>query len=361
MVRVANLPLHYGNCPKWLFNKMKLLSSSVSNVIISEYGIHEYMNRISDPFWFQAFGNVLGFDWHSSGLTTTVCGALKESLNKENLGVVFCGGKGKVSLKTEEEIENFGEKFSLSDNKIKKLKYSSRIIRKIDNNLIQDNYQLYHHVFVLSESGDYGVIQQGMNNKNNYARRYHWNSQDVVKFINPNSAVCCDKKEKEVLDLTSNKSEETRKVSLDLSKENPVHFKKYVNGNKKLTDFFSEDVLNMPKRHYILKEDFNFSGLKRIYEYQPKNYEELVGIPGVGLKTIRALSLISNLVYGSEISWRDPVKYSFAHGGKDGYPYKVNKKRMQKSIQILNDAIKEAKLGNKDKLMALRRLKRFSE
>jgi hypothetical protein len=339
---IADLPLHWGRAPRWLFKRMVKLSKSIAEVIILEYSRDEFLRRISDPFWFQAFASVLGYDWHSSGTTTVTCGALKEGLKSGELGVVVLGGKGKVSRKTPKEIENLDKIFSFSSSKIEKLKIASKLTAKVDNSALQDGFQLYHHSFFVSEDGKWCVIQQGMNPKVHYSRRYHWLSEKVKSFVvEPHLAICCDYKGK-ALNMVAKESEECRKASLDLIRDNPKKLKKY---------------LLLDKRHEIdLK---NFRGLINAYEFQPKNYEELILVNGMGPKSIRALALLSKLIYGAEPSWRDPVKFSFAHGGKDGYPYPVDRKTYDKSIQILKVAIENAKIGRKERLNAIKRLKEF--
>lgn len=338
---VADLPLHYGSCPRWLFKRMKRLGRAVSEIIIYEFGKDEFLRRISDPFFFQSFACVLGFDWHSSGVTTTVTGALKEGLGND-LGLVVLGGKGKASRKTPTEIENLETVFSFSSSKIEELKYASRLAAKVDNNCIQAGFVLYHHSFFVTEDGKWAVVQQGMSSESRYARRYHWLSEKVKSFVvEPQIAICCDIKGK-ALNMVAEESEECRKTSVDLVKDNPNNLKKY---------------LILDERHEIdLK---NFKGLMNAYEFQPKNYEELVAVKGLGAKSIRALALVSNLVYGAEPSWRDPVKFSFSHGGKDGYPYPVDRETYDKSIGILKTAVENAKIGNKEKIFAFKRLQDF--
>lgn len=370
---IANLPLHYGKAPRWLFDRMVRLSGSISKIIILEYGQDEFLRRISNPFFFQALGCVIGFDFHSSGLTTTTCGALKEGLKEKNIGIMVAGGKGKASRKTPDEIKSLGEGFNLSDEKIKNLVYSSRMSAKVDNNLVQDGFSLYHHSFFLSEKGKWAVVQQGMENKQieesgrGYARRYHWLSDDVRmkrSYIKePQSAICCDKKGKDVLNLTARENKEVRKISLDLVRENPIKLKKCMKPKKIVTEqktLFEYAEYNAPSRHYIKKIDLgNFNALLSAYEMQPRDYEELVAMKGMGAKTLRALALISSLVYGAEISWRDPAKYSFCVGGKDGVPFPVDKKLYDSSIEILNSALRDARLERKTRLNALKRLKGF--
>jgi len=372
---IADLPLHYGNAPRWLFERMVRLSRPISEIIINEYGKDEFLKRISNPYFFQAFGCVLGFDWHSSGLTTTTTGALKISL--KDLGVEMAGGKGKTSKKTGDDLLNIGEKFGFSTDKIEKLKYASKISAKVDNNLLQAGYQLYHHAFFVSDSGKWAVVQQGMQDNSSeggeirgFARRYHWLSDDVQNFVvEPESAIVSEKREDKVLNLVSKESEETQKISLDLIKENPCHLRKFdlnAGNQKQLLEFTDKPLmcetlkLNMPARHEILKIDLgNFDALEKAYEIQPKTYEELVMIKGMGAKTLRALALISSLIYGSSVSWKDPARFSFAHGGKDGIPYPVDKPLYDSSIEMLNHAINSSKVGYRDKLDTLRRFKSF--
>lgn len=354
----VSLPLHGGKAPAWLFKRMVKLAGSISEVIIYEYGLDEFLKRISNPYWFQAFSCVLGFDWHSSGTTTTTCGALKMSLSPGEHGVAVAGGKGAVSRKAPEEIGKYGEVFSLSSYDIKKMKYSSKMAAKVDSSCIQDNYQLYHHCFFITEKGDWAVVQQGMNDS--YARRYHWLSDSVESFLEePHEGICCDRKEGDVLDMTADDSETARKVSLDLIKDDPEHLRKYFRPVKQrmLSDF--EDGFALPPHHPVLDLDIGEKGmavLKKAYELQPSSYEELVSLSGMGPKKIKALALISDLLYGSAPSWRDPVKYSFTHGGKDGYPFPVDREVYDNSIKVLGESLESAKLDNKEKYRAIKRL-----
>ncbi|HHH80125.1 MAG TPA: DUF763 domain-containing protein [Thermoplasmatales archaeon] len=361
---VANLPLHPGRAPRWLFTRMVKLSKAILDVLVIEYGSDEVLKRFSDPFWFQALSCVLGFDWHSSGTTTVTCGALKEAINPEEHGIAIAGGKGKASRKTPQEIEETASLFSLSSSTVDSLKSSSRLAAKVDNAALQDGYQLYHHVFFFSEKGKWAVVQQGMNSSNSYARRYHWFSECVESFVvEPHNAIVGDKRETGVLDMTSRVSEETRKTSVDLVKTNPYNLRRdwetLIRSNKQTSldvwfheqdGVFKPEVLDMPR-------GVNWSLIKRVYDFQPKNYEELISIKGVGPSTVRALALISDLIYGAKPSWEDPVKFTFTVGGKDGVPYPVDRKVMDESIEILRRGVEEAKVEGRDKLKALRRLK----
>lgn len=363
---VANLPLHGGHPPRWLFSRMIKLAGKVSKVIIDEYGSDELLRRLSNPFWFQAFSCVLGFDWHSSGTTTTTCGALKIALSPESHGVLVAGGKGKSSRKTPDEIVKSTDNFSINDNHILKMIEASKLSAKIDNSCIQDGYQLYQHNFFLNENGNWAVVQQGLNEYNGYARRYHWLGESVNDFlIEPHAAISCDLEEKNSLNMIDKRSEKARDISVDLICDNPDHLRKYFNNKKGvqllLTDFSSPE-LNMPKHHPVLDMDLSereFEVLKQAWEIQPDNYEELILLKGIGPKKIRALALISDLVFGEPASWKDPVKYSFTHGGKDGFPYPVDKEVYDNSINTLKDALEQSNLGNKHKIGAIRRLEHF--
>ncbi|MBP1946935.1 DUF763 domain-containing protein [Methanobacterium petrolearium] len=362
---IANLPLHGGKAPRWLFQRMVKLAGAITEAVIYEYGANEFLYRISDPHWFQAFSCVLGFDWHSSGTTTTTCGALKTSINPEKHGILIAGGKGRTSRQTPREIQGAGELFSLSEKKLDGLVYSSKISAKIDNSCIQDGYQLYHHVFFLTEKGKWAVVQQGMNESTKYARRYHWLSDSVENYINePHTGICCDLQEKKSLDMTSDLSYDSRQTSLDLVLDNPEHLKKYFQKKPQIEikqtnlDIFCPE-LTLPRHHPVLDTDLScreFEVLKKAWELQPESYEELVSLKGMGPKKIRALALISDLVYGDQPSWDDPVKYSFTHGGKDGFPYPVDREVYDHSIRTLKDALEQARLEKKDRYQAIKRL-----
>lgn len=347
---VANLPLHYGKAPAWLFQRMRALAREITIVVVSEFGAEAMLQKLADPYWFQAFGCVLGFDWHSSGVTTTVCGALKEGVRglEKDLGFFVAGGKGSASRKTPSEIK---DKESLLLVEPARLIYASKMSAKVDSSAVQDGYQLYHHNFFFTPKGAWCVVQQGMNEENRYARRYHWLSDKVNDFVcEPHSAICAERKN-ETLNLVARESAEARRVTTELSHEKPA---KLVSELKKLIR------LELPCRHPVLKEDIKPDNLERVllktYECQPENFEELLGIQGVGPKTIRALTLISELVYGVSPSWQDPAKYSFAHGGKDGFPYPVDRSNYDSSIETLKDAVRKAKIDQREKLEAIKRL-----
>jgi len=360
---IANLPLHGGKAPKWLFKRMVNLSRRITDVIVIEYGRKEVLRRLSDPFWFQAFSCVLGFDYHSSGTTTVTCGALKEAIEPEKFGFAITGGKGKASRKTLVEIEKIGDQLNLTTKKIEELIFSSRMAAKIDNSAIQDGHKLYHHVFIFSEDGLWLVVQQGLNSDTNYARRYHWFSEDFDNFVlDPHKAIIGKKMNNNVLNMVSNYSKSAQKTCVDIVCDNPSHFKNDWANLTKLSSQTTLDEWNGLKKGIgqieclDMPRSINWNKMKEIYDFQPKNYEELIGFKGVGPSTIRALALISDLIYGDKPSWIDPIKFTFAHGGKDGVPKPVDLTTYSKSIEFLKETIKRAKIDDKEKLNALKRL-----
>lgn len=352
---IANLPLHYGKAPAWLFQRMKLLSRHITLAIVAEYGPQEMLVRLSDPFWFQAFGCVLGFDWHSSGLTTTVCGALKEGLRglERDTGLCVAGGKGKTSRQTPQEVQRFGESLGINP---EPLIYASCMAAKVDNAALQDGYQLYHHNLIFTLSGKWMVIQQGMNEANRYARRYHWLGEKVTDFVcEPHSAVCCDHTS-DVLNMTAQESDKSRQGSTLIAQDKPDKIVKEIKALQERFTLSSEHPVNL--------SDINPQRLKKVllstYSRQPQSFESLLNIRGVGPKTIRSLSLIAELLFGAKASFRDPVRFSFTHGGKDGHPYPVDRKNYDFSIDFLRKAIDQARIGRTDKIKALKRLNEFS-
>ena len=350
---IANLPLHYGKAPRWLFDRMVKLAREITIAIVADSGAEEMLRRLSDPYWFQSLGCILGFDWHSSGVTTTLCGALKEGIKglERDLGLFAAGGKGKTSRRTPSELENWGELISINP---APLVYASRMSAKVDSAAVQDGYQLYHHSFFFTQRGSWAVVQQGMNEAARYARRYHWLSEAVTDFVNePHSAVLSEARG-QALNLVASESDQARNTITEIAtNQKPEAI---------LLDLKKIKTLSLPSHHYLSTDDLHPDSLKRIilstYERQPEDFERLLGLPGVGAKTIRALSLISELVHGVAPSYRDPARYSFAHGGKDGIPYPVDRKTYDQSIELLRKAINKTKLGLREKNEAVNRLKR---
>jgi len=347
---IANLPLHGGRAPAWLFSRMVRLAREIVRHVIAEFGADEMLRRLSDPFWFQAMGCVLGFDWHSSGVTTTTCGAIKEGIKgmERELGFVACGGKGAVSRKTPQEIAGHCERLSTDPGA---LVYASRLSAKVDNACVQDGYQLYHHCFFFTASGKWCVVQQGMSDATGMARRYHWLGEKTTCFVNePHAAVCCDATQT-TLNLVASESEASRAASALIaaqpSKETLLALEKLPR-------------LDLPGRHPVCVDDINPAYLEKIllktYERQPQDFESLVGTEGVGPKTLRALALAAELIYGAKASTRDPARFSFAHGGKDGIPYPVDRAAYENTITVLHDALDRARVDRSDKAAALKRL-----
>jgi hypothetical protein len=348
---IAELPLHYGKTPRWLFERMMTLAHEIMVWMVSEFGVDELLKRLSDPYWFQAFGCALGFDWHSSGLTTTVCGAIKEGFREcgGEVGLYFAGGKGRTSRKTPTEILRICEEKAISQ--AERFVYASKMAAKVDNTALQDGYQLYHHLFFFSEDGRWGVIQQGMNPYSRKARRYHWLSSKIKDFVEePHAAICCDRLSN-CLNMVARESGGTREIVAELSREGPDRCISELEGLK---------TLDLPPHHSLFLGHLNPQSLRKVllktYERKPEHFEALLGIEGVGPKTIRALALIGELVYGKAPSWRDPVSFSFAHGGKDGHPYRIRRDHYDLTIQILKEAINRAKIGDYERVRAIGRL-----
>ena len=365
---VASLPLHGGKAPAWLTSRMRKLAKEVADIMIDEHGTDVFLARVSDPFWFQALGCVLGYDWHSSGVTTVLTGVLKQALSPEEHGIAVCGGKGKTSRKTPSELATVGAKFGFSENQIQALTYTSRMTAKVDSTAIQAGYQLYHHAFLLTENEKWAVVQQGMSAEDRTARRYHWLSDATESLIvEPHNAIVGDAKRAKALNMTAKVSEGARKASVDVAKEptakvmrlfeavRPLHQKSLQEWLPKVqTDPWRQSIeaLNMPR-------NISWNTMRRVYEFQPSNYEELLSVKGVGPATVRGLALVAELIYGEKASWVDPVKFCFAYGGKDGVPFPVDRRAMDESIQVLRQAVQAAKVGEKEKLRSLQRLRRF--
>jgi hypothetical protein len=350
----AQLPLHNGRAPRYLFERMVPLSREIIVFLASEFGRGEVLRRLSDPYWFQAFGCVLGFDWHSSGLTTTVCGAVKEGLRGagRELGIYAAGGKGAVSRKTPAEIAASCERLGRD---AEPLIYASRMSAKVDNAAVQDGFQLYHHAFFFTAEGGWCVVQQGMNDETSMARRYHWLSDAVESYVNEPHAAICGETHAQTLDLVAAESAQVRAASALMASSRP---------EETLKAMTSLPLLEMPRRHAIVSADIDprYLGkiLLRTYERAPADFETLLGIEGVGAKTLRALALTAELIYGVAASRKDPARYSFAHGGKDGTPYPVDRETYDKTIDVMHRALNRAHVARSEKVSAFRRLAEFA-
>jgi hypothetical protein len=344
---------------------MKSLAAEIVKVIIDEYGRDELLARLSDTFWFQSLGCVLGYDWHSSGVTTVLTGVLREAVNPPFTGVAVCGGKGKRSNRAPAEIRQYGMLFKLSEEQIRRLERSSRMVAKVDNAAIQAGYPLYHHAFIMTVEGKWAVVQQGLDTRDKTARRYHWLSEHVHSFVvEPHDAIVGDTIRATALDMTSTESEQSRRVAVDLVNDGVEKLRDEMlslrsDGQSLLTEWASQ----MPNRTYSnhkflnMPRHIDWDAMKRAYEFQPTNYEQLLGMQGLGPGAVRALALVSQIIYGTEPSWQDPVKFSFALGGKDGVPFPVDRSAYDQTIQQLGHLIENARLGEREKYTALQRLK----
>lgn len=377
---IATFGLDEGKCPRWLFERMTKLGREIIEVIINEYGSDEFIKRISDPVWFQSLGTVLAFDWNSSGLTTILTAALKEAIRgrEKELGIFICGGKGKTSRRTPEEIEQWGNALSLPDGYVNSLIYNSKMTAKVDSALVQDGFQIYHHTLFFSKNGSWTVIQQGMNIQNQSARRYHWYSKKITDLVKePHAGIASQILNQPTLNLTALESEKTRSVSTQLVQNNyydlmkdikmlAKHFSDYSQVLKVKSDGQQTIFLNLENRefvwHPVVKENFfkNKYLQKILYlvcEQRPASYEKLLSLKGVGPKTIRALSLVSEIIYGAKPSYRDPARYSFAHGGKDATPYPVDRITYDQSIKFFADVVSKSRLQSSEKNRIFYKLK----
>jgi len=382
---VATFTLDYGKCPAWLFERMVKLGREMTLVLIEEYGPDEFIKRIADPVWFQSLGTVLAFDWNASGLTTILTAALKEAIRgqEKELGIFIAGGKGKTSRKTPDEITNWGYKLGLPAPTANSLVYGSKMAAKVDSALIQDGFQIYHHSFFFSRGGTWTVVQQGMNTINQTARRYHWHSENIKGFVcEPHSGIASQIKAKKPLNLTAEKSEKTREISTELVRAGYRSLIKDIEilrrhsselhktlalkidspaGEKNLVKLLKLENIEF-EHHPVESEDFSKSRyLEKIFwqvcDQRPENYEKLLAIKGVGPKTMRALALVSEVIYGARPSYEDPARYSFAHGGKDATPYPVDQKIYDQTIAIMKNAVQKTKLPFLEKRKIIERLR----
>lgn len=349
----SELPLHGGRAPSWLFERMVPLAREILLILRTDYDSEEILRRLSDPYWFQAFGCVLGFDWHSSGLTTTTLGAVKEAVrgHEKGIGIYVAGGKGKTSRKTPDEIMNFSDRLGLPG---EKLVYASKLVAKVDSAGVQSGHQLYHHNFIMTGNGSWAVIQQGMNGETRTARRYHWLSEDVKSFVEEPDELVADDSRGVIANFVAGESAGVRTAMVEIMQQAP---------DKTLAQMKKLPSLNLPVRHYIKPEDINPRYMQKIlvstYENPPGNFEQLLSAKGIGPKSLRSLALVAELIYGAPVSTRDPARYSFAHGGKDGIPYPVDRPVYDKTIEILHDSLNRAKLDRREKIQAFRRLAKF--
>jgi uncharacterized protein len=343
----ADLPLHYGYVPKWLADRMAKLGLAITESIITEYGKEEILRRLSDPFWFQSFGAVMGMDWHSSGITTSVLGALKRSVNphSKQLGLYICGGKGKFSKETPAELLKIADSTGLNGHELVRC---SKLSAKVDNTAVQDGFQLYTHNFIVSTEGQWAVIQQGMDTADKTARRYHWHSDNLRSFVEEPHTGVCGINQGPILNLTAADAGTTRNGILQITDEDPGL----------IIREFQQMIL--PSHHDVRAEDVNLkklgAALWLAHDQPPENFEELLLLKGVGPRTLQSLALVSEVIHGTPSRFKDPARFSFAHGGKDGHPFPVPLKVYDETIGTLQYAVEKAKLGLTDKAEAIKKL-----
>ena len=348
----ADLPLHYGHVPPWLAQRMSKLGGAIVEAIVLEYGTSAVLQKISDPFWFQALGCVLGMDWHSSGITTSVMGALKKAVNpmSHELGIYFCGGKGKYSRQTPSELLTIADKTGMNG---AHLVHCSKLSAKVDNTAIQDGFQLYLHSFIVSKSGEWAVVQQGMSDKDSLARRYHWHSASLQSFVEEPHTFIYGKNQGMILNLTDKNAKETKKGILKIVQKSPVHLLPEI---KKLV---------MPSHHDVRAEDVSLKRLGSVLalaqEKQVESFESLLMLEGLGPRTLQSLTLVSEIIHGTPSRFNDPARFSFAHGGKDGHPFPVPVKVYDETIHQLKDAVAKSKIGSNEKNEAIKNLTRFAQ
>lgn len=384
---IATMPLDYGKVPAWLFERMRYLARYITIAIVEEYGPEVFIKRIGDPVWFQCLSCVIGMDWNSSGTTTITTGALKDGLRglEKHLGIFICGGKGKTSRKTPTEIKNWGEILNFPSTQLNNLVYNSKMAAKVDSSLIQDNFQIYHHSFFFSRSGSWAVVQQGMNPLQQKARRYHWYSKKITDLVcEPHSGIVSQIKVP-TLNLTALQSQSTQRISTELVQGNYLSLIKDIQILRKHSSILSQMItlklrsipvaeikndskitlLNLSNQefysHSVLNEDFSRSRylekiLWEVCQKKPENYEQLLSLEGVGPKTIRALSLVAEIIYGAKPSYEDPARYSFAHGGKDYTPFPVDQKTYDFTINFFQNLITKTKIPFSEKQKVIKRI-----
>ncbi len=347
----ADLPLHYGTVPAWLAQRMSLLGGAIAEAIVMEYGRAALLQRLSDPFWFQSLGCVLGMDWHSSGITTSVMNALKKAINRRSadLGVYVCGGRGKASLRTPAELLDVAMRTGLNGDE---LVHHSRLSAKVDNTAVQDGFQLYLHSFVVTVDGQWAVIQQGMNPGERMARRYHWLSASLQSFTEEPHTSVCGRNQGLILNLTDKQALPTKAGILELTREKPDRLMREIS-------------LILPTRHEVRAEDVNLkrlgAALTLAHETNVADIESLLLLEGVGPRTLQSLTLVSEVIHGTPSRFADPARFSFAHGGKDGHPFPVPTQVYDETIDLLDNAIHRARLGERDKAEALKNLSKVSQ
>ena len=343
------LPLHFGKMPSWFTERMGLMGNAIVESVVDNYGKSEVLTRMSDPNWFQALGAVMGMQWNSSGVTAAVLGSLKPQINPKanDLGLYILGGKGKYGWSVPNQVRRISDKHNLNGDELAK---SSQLTSRVDNNAVQDGYNLYQQYFIVTDEGEWTSITQGMNKNTRRARRYHWHSPTVKSFVETPHTGIVGEKGQPVLNLTDSKADMLRTNMVGLTKEKPSEVLGYY-----------KDIV-MPNRHDVREEDVNMTRLGSVlnmaYNSDIENFEDLVMMKGVGPRTLKSLAMVSEVVHGDASRFEDPARFSFAIGGKDGRPHPIDTKAMDETINMLQTSVDKSKLGDKDKSRAIKRLHR---
>ena len=347
---IADLPLHGGRVPAWLAERMTRLGTAITETIVHHYGASAFLSRLSDPFWFQAFGAVMGMDWHSSGITTSVMGALKRGLGPRagELGIYVCGGRGRSSRNTPNELRSLADRHGFDGDALVR---TSRLTARVDNNAIADGFQIYLHSFVLTSQGEWAIVQQGLNDRNSTARRYHWHSASVRDFVaEPHTAIVGDN-QGTIMNLVDAKANRAQKALLEITNEHPV---------KTIQE---ARHLRMPAHHEVRATNVDLKRLGAVlataYEKGLKDFADLLLLEKLGPRTLQSLALVAEVVHGAPSRFNDPARFAFAHGGKDGHPHPVPLKTYDESIEFLRSSLEAAKVGVTDKVDGFRRLEKF--
>jgi len=345
----ADLPLHGGRVPPWLAERMEKLGVAILEGILLHYGVSAFLSRLSNPFWFQALGAVMGMDWHSSGITTSVLGALKRGVNPRagELGIYFCGGRGKQSRKTPDELKIVSAKRGLDADALVR---ASRLTAKIDNNAIGDGFQIYLHSFVVSAAGEWAVVQQGLNDQSGLARRYHWHSAALRDFVSNPHAAIVGRNEGTILNLVDARADPAQSALLAIAAEAPEKTMREV----------QQMMLTMPAHHEVRPANVDLKRLGAVlalcYDRQLSDFASLLLTESLGPRTLQTLALVAEVMHGAPTRFTDPARFSFALGGKDGHPFPVPLKVYDESLSVLRRALDSARLGHTDKLDGFRRL-----
>jgi uncharacterized protein len=357
----ADLPLHGGRVPPWLATRMSALGAIITQAVVLHYGRDEFLQRLSHPFWFQSFGAVMGMDWHSSGITTSVIGALKRGLGplSSELGIHVCGGRGQHSRKTPDELRLLGDRIGFDSAKLTR---ASRLVAKVDSAAVQDGFDLYLHGFFVTDDGKWTIVQQGMNGDKRQARRYHWHSESLKSFVDQPHSAIDGPDQGEIVNLTDHRAERSRAAQLELLNEmgadRIVDELTALEGKRPVQDLLPHLV--MPAHHDVRSSDVftrRLHGtLAAAAERGPADFPDLLLTPGVGLRTVRSLAMVAEVVHGAPYRFSDPARFSLAHGGKDRHPYPVPIKVYDETIRVLKSAVQNARLGRNEEIAALKRL-----